>query len=155
LPCDPKWKETSKSAVPKQLKTLGDHIRRRRVERGLLQLEVAQQIGVTKSTIWNWERNASSPRWRCWPKIVTFLGYDPLPPALCAAERLVRYRKLRGMSQKQMAWHLAIDPGTLSKWERGQRTPKGKFLLRLTVAIGLPVETGAETRNRKSRVGDP
>jgi len=35
--------------------TIGDHIRKRRMDLGLLQREVAEIIGVTESSIWNWE----------------------------------------------------------------------------------------------------
>ena len=40
---------------PLEARTLGEHIRKRRLDLGLLQIEVAVEIGVTKSTVWNWE----------------------------------------------------------------------------------------------------
>ena len=63
---------------PKQLKTLGDHIRARRLDLGLLQKDVAEIIGVTTDTIANWEKNRHHPM-RChYMRINTFLGYSPL-----------------------------------------------------------------------------
>ena len=38
---------------PVELRSIGDHIRKRRLDLGLLQIEVAVQIGVTESTVWN------------------------------------------------------------------------------------------------------
>jgi DNA-binding XRE family transcriptional regulator len=38
--------------------TLGDHLRRRRLELGLHQKDVAKIIGVTTSSVWNWEHGA-------------------------------------------------------------------------------------------------
>jgi len=40
---------------PANPKTIGEHIRKRRMDLGLMQREVAKIIGVTESTIWNWE----------------------------------------------------------------------------------------------------
>jgi DNA-binding XRE family transcriptional regulator len=56
--------------------TLGDHLRRRRLELGLYQKDVAIQIGVTASTIWNWEHGWTIDK-RFVPLIVDFLGYRP------------------------------------------------------------------------------
>ena len=53
--------------------TLGDHLRRRRLELGLHQKDVAKIIGVTTSSIWNWEHGAE-PELRYQPQIITFLG---------------------------------------------------------------------------------
>jgi DNA-binding XRE family transcriptional regulator len=40
---------------PVELRSIGDHIRKRRLDLGLLQIEVAAQIGVTENTVLNWE----------------------------------------------------------------------------------------------------
>lgn len=46
---------------------------------GLLQREVAQQLGVDKWTVLNWERGKTSPDVRYYPAIIEFLGYNPFP----------------------------------------------------------------------------
>lgn len=48
--------------------TVGEHIRKRRLDLGLLQIEVAQIIGVTESTVGNWEHGIE-PDLRHMPKI--------------------------------------------------------------------------------------
>src|SRR5215467_7944704 len=54
--------EKPKSAkYPKNLKTLGDHIRKKRLELGLLQKEVASRMGVDAESIYRWETNRASP----------------------------------------------------------------------------------------------
>jgi len=58
--------------------TLGDRLRRRRMELGLYQKDVAIQIGVTASTIWNWEHGWAI-RKTFVPRIVAFLGDNPIP----------------------------------------------------------------------------
>jgi DNA-binding XRE family transcriptional regulator len=49
------------SQYPKQINTLGDHIRARRSDLKLLQRQVADQIGVHPLTITNWEGNETAP----------------------------------------------------------------------------------------------
>jgi predicted transcriptional regulator len=43
-------------AYPNQLKKIGDHIRKRRLDLGLTQKQVAEMIGVTESSIYHWEK---------------------------------------------------------------------------------------------------
>ncbi len=57
---------------PKQLKKLGDHIKKRRLDRGLTQRQVASIIGVNKGTIGNWEACATQPTDHCISKIIDF-----------------------------------------------------------------------------------
>ena len=56
--------------------TLGDHLRRRRLELGLYQKDVAARLGVTPSTIWNWEHGWTVDG-RLISKVIAFLGYNP------------------------------------------------------------------------------
>lgn len=67
------------SAYPTELKTIGDHVRARRLDLGLYQQDVAKRIGVSTDTVTNWEKNRATPTPRTWPDIIEFLGYDPRP----------------------------------------------------------------------------
>jgi transcriptional regulator with XRE-family HTH domain len=78
---------------PKQINSLGDHIRTRRLDLKLLQWQVADQIGVHEMTISGWEGNATSPEVRYMPAIIQFLGYNPLPAANSLPEYLANVRK--------------------------------------------------------------
>jgi len=119
---------------PKQLKSLGDHIRKRRLDLGLFQKQAAARIGVDETTIWNWERHESSPRVRDIPAIIRFLGYNPLPVPKSLADKLLSARKALGITQKEMAKRLEIDPTTLARLERGQgRKVFSKTLAKLAV----------------------
>ena len=40
---------------PANPNTIGEHLRKKRIDLCLMQKEVAKIIGVTESTIWNWE----------------------------------------------------------------------------------------------------
>jgi len=65
------------AAYPKTLKTLGDHLRKRRLDLKLLQKELAQKLDISETSIYNWENNRASPSLYLIPKIMKFLGYIP------------------------------------------------------------------------------
>jgi transcriptional regulator with XRE-family HTH domain len=57
--------------------TIGEHLKKRRLERGLEQDQVATIIGVTWMSVSNWERGIYRPTKRAMSPIIDFLGYDP------------------------------------------------------------------------------
>lgn len=63
---------------PKQINSLGDHIRARRLDLKLLQRQVAGQVGVHELTITGWEGNATIPEVRYMPAIYSVPGVQPL-----------------------------------------------------------------------------
>jgi DNA-binding transcriptional regulator YiaG len=69
------WKCTQ--TVPKEPKTLGEHVRKRRLERHLLQYQLAKLLGVDRISVQNWERRVYEPSPRVIEKVIRFLGYDP------------------------------------------------------------------------------
>ncbi len=115
-------------AYPKEINTLGDHLRKRRLDLGYLQREVAVIIGVDESTITNWEKQRTAPEIRFMPKIIQFLGYDPEPAKKSLTEQMRARRIALGLSQEKAAALLGIDPGTLSSWELGRHRPSEKSL---------------------------
>ena len=109
---------------PNTLNTLGDHIRRKRLDLGLLQKDVARIINTTTDTIWNWENNYATPSISYIPKIIEFLGYIPFDTSnQTLGNKIIIHRKLLGMSQKKFACLIGIDPSTLGHWERGKTKP--------------------------------
>jgi len=138
------YRMASRSRPPDDLNTLGDHLRRRRLVLRLLQRHVAEQIGVTKATVHNWETNRSNPSFRDMPAIIRFLGYDPTPASTEWAVRLVQARTRLGLSQKESAHRIGVDPSTLARWERGDREPKrdlaglASTFLTTAEAVSLP-----------------
>jgi DNA-binding XRE family transcriptional regulator len=56
---------------------------------------------------------------RCIPRIIEFLGYEPqMPKPSTLGDRILQYRHIKGISQKELAKQMGIDPGTLSRLER-------------------------------------
>ena len=62
---------------PKELKTYGDHLRKKRLDLNLSQPNDAKIINVTTDSITNWELNRNTPSLKLIPKIISFLGYTP------------------------------------------------------------------------------
>ena len=124
-------------SYPKEIITLGDHLRKRRLDLGMRPREVARIFGVTASTIVNWERNRTAPPLRFVPAIVRFLGYvPPEPTAVTLGQRRRAYRRLREITQTEMARRLGVDPSTLSRWERGKGGPSKSFAKMLSELLG-------------------
>jgi hypothetical protein len=94
---------STKNRIPEKLETLGDHLLRCRLVLQLLQREVAQQLGADTTSIRNWERNLSQPSVVYMPGMIKFLGYNPLPPSDQWSDRLVRSRRVLGLSQRAAA----------------------------------------------------
>lgn len=100
--------------------------RARRLDLGLHQTEVGKMLGVNGCTITNWEENRSNSTLRPIPKIIEFLGYDPTAGhRKTFGESVLQYRKYHGVSQKELAKQIGINPSTLSKLEK----EKGRCVL--------------------------
>jgi transcriptional regulator with XRE-family HTH domain len=102
------------------------------LELGLLQREVAERIGVSEASVYDWEKHRTDPMVHLIPRLTQFLGYTPpLFTGQTTGQKIVTYRHLRGMSQRALALVLKVDPGTLARWERDESFPTGKLKLRL------------------------
>jgi transcriptional regulator with XRE-family HTH domain len=63
-------------AYPQELRTIGDHLRKRRLDLGIRQKDVAKKLGVDETTVNNWERGRTNPTRRGMIRLLHFLGYD-------------------------------------------------------------------------------
>jgi transcriptional regulator with XRE-family HTH domain len=118
-------KEPQYTAYPQTLLTIGDHLRKRRLDLKLFQKDVAKAIGVNTLTVCNWENNLTAPRLYLLPKIIEFLGFNPLASnATTLGERVKQYRIQKGLSLRKMAKELGVDKSTLARWERGRSKPR-------------------------------
>jgi predicted transcriptional regulator len=61
---------------PQESNSIGDHLLRRRLVLKLLQRQVAEQIGVDKTSIANREGQPVEARLSYMPPIIRFLGYN-------------------------------------------------------------------------------
>jgi transcriptional regulator with XRE-family HTH domain len=119
---------------PLTLQTLGDHLKKRRLDLRLRQMDVAEQIGVHQGTYEKWEQGTThEPEVRFFPAIVRFLGYDP-SPAVSSEDlglRLKAARRARGLSQESLARLLGVDESTVQEWEAGKRRRRARRVVRV------------------------
>lgn len=99
--------------------TLGQHLKKRRKELGLLQREVAAWMGINHFTYIHWEKDKTKPVASQFLPIIEFLGFDPTPAPTTLSERLTAKRRMTGMTFDQAAHQLGWDPGTLTRYLNG------------------------------------
>jgi DNA-binding transcriptional regulator YiaG len=101
-------------------RTLGEHIKKRRLELMLTLKETGKLLATDEWSVINWEKGRTVPKVYRLPSIIRFLGYNPLPEPRTIAERLVAKRLELGWSRKVASRHLGIDQSTLRDWEQGK-----------------------------------
>lgn len=124
-----------RSEYPTELATLGDHIRKRRLDLGLSQASVVKMFGVNRSALCNWERGAQAPSVEYMPMIIDFLGYNPLPKDGSVAEQIRSARRSIGLTQLDLGRRLGVSRETVNYWENGKRRPEGSYLERIIKAL--------------------
>lgn len=135
---------TEKKGYPTDPKTIGEMIRKRRLDLGLRQIDAAKMIGCDEMSIVNWEKGHRSPRVNHMAGVVAFLGFSPFQNGDTLAHQLVNNRKALGKSQKEFAHQIGVHPSTLARWERGERKPAGRFERIVAGALSeLTVQTTA------------
>ncbi|BAS68390.1 transcriptional regulator [Bathymodiolus septemdierum thioautotrophic gill symbiont] len=112
--------------MPKELITLGDHIKKKRLENNLFQKDVGIIIGTDNFTIVNWEKNSTkSIPAKYYPKIMEFLNYCPLEKIpTTITEKIKLHRIHRGLNQKKFTQLLKVDPTAVKFWESEERKSK-------------------------------
>ncbi|MDT5261369.1 MAG: hypothetical protein QOC61_373 [Acidobacteriota bacterium] len=124
-------KKPKSEAYPVALITLGDHLRAKRLDRGLFQKQVADKIGVEVTSIYNWENNRGEPAVRFIPRVHLFLGYCPYTPGLLIPDWLRLVRQSLGYSQEVVAKEVGVDETTWRRWEAGGRLPAPLYIGRI------------------------
>ncbi len=125
MPLPPKY--------PRELKTIGNHLLKRRYDLKMSQSQVAKIIGVTTDSITYWENGRSVPQIGYAGKIIKFLGYNPYHiDNKTFGDKLKNCRYLNGLTQKELAQILNIDPSTVGAWEKDTLKPKAKLLKKVT-----------------------
>ncbi len=111
-------------AYPALLNTLGDHLRKARLDRGLFQPQVAFALKVTTDTVTYWETNRCEPTAKFAKKIIEFLGYVPFSlEGSSIGKQLYYARLITGKTQAEVAKEINLDESNLNFIERGERKP--------------------------------
>lgn len=81
--------------------SIGEHVKKRRLQLRLLQADVAKICGVCEDSITGWENGRSQPQIRYYPKIIQFLEYCPFANNNTTLGNKIRtYRFENGLSIK-------------------------------------------------------
>jgi transcriptional regulator with XRE-family HTH domain len=119
---------------PKAPQTLGERLRKRRLDLDLSIKQAARRIGVFYKVLERWERGVNLPSRSKLPGVIDFLGYDPDNLQGPLAERLKAARERQGLSQQALAEQLGVDDSTIRAIEQGTR-PKRRRVLRAVEAF--------------------
>jgi transcriptional regulator with XRE-family HTH domain len=112
---------------PRELKTIADHLRKRRFDLKLSQPQVAKIVGVSTDTITYWENGRFVPKVMFAPEIIDFLGYNPFQfETETLGGKVKYYRYQKGLSQKRFAKLLGVDPSTIKSWEENEFEPEAE-----------------------------
>ena len=98
--------------------TLGEHLRKRRLELVLTQKEAARTLGCSWRTVFNWGNGKTKPAVDSIPAIIEFLSYDPFGKAVSLLDQPAAARRTRGWTIKRAAKELGVDEGTWARWEK-------------------------------------
>lgn len=119
-------------SYPEKPVSIGDHIRKKRMELKLLQKDVAVICRVTEDCITNWEKNRTLPQIKFFPHIINFLGYLPFEvDKSTLAGKLKAHRYTNGLSQKQLGKILKVNGATICSWELAEFKPQKEMLAKL------------------------
>lgn len=124
--------------------TIGDYLRKTRLERKLSQPKVAKIIGVTASIVTYWELNQRIPTVKKMPKIVSFIGYFPFEWKNESLKTQINYAKMMaGHSVEDMAQEIGCHPCTITNITREKTKPHPNTLENILKYINkyLVIET--------------
>ena len=79
-------------------------------------------MSPTDSTVWNWE-NGGSVDLRLIPRVIDFLGYNPIPQPKDLMGKLAWYKRVNGLSLEQLGFEIGRDSEQLADWLSGRHKP--------------------------------
>ena len=97
-------------AYLRELRTVGDHICKKRIDLGLSRSDLAKTLGTTQTRVWVWENYETLPKMTLYPKVIEFLGYDPLfDNSGTLKAKIKNYRRRHGLSNMKLAKRIGIS----------------------------------------------
>jgi DNA-binding transcriptional regulator YiaG len=109
--------------------TLGDYLRKTRIDLGLTQKKVAKDILKTSvDNVRNWEANRYEISLSFRPKVIEFISYCPYDVSIPFGLKFKQRRENFGLSVKKLAILLKVHRSTIDNWERCKHQPSQKSL---------------------------
>jgi hypothetical protein len=105
----------------------------------MLQREVAANIGVTESSVWNWERG-TEPELVHIPKIIELLECVPFECPNDLLGRLRYFKTVNRMSFERLGAAMRRGPEQLTDWFTGRSCPCPKNRLAIEALLTMMTE---------------
>src|SRR6266496_710647 len=137
----------------------GQRLRYLRKLKAWNQIHLASEVGTTPRSIMRWERGEALPELRFRQRLCELFGKDPeelgfiqeqveltdATPLPSHNDRipnilLIRQRRVRGWTQRDVAEKIGTYPMNISKWERGEANPSQEFQQKLCELFGCSYE---------------
>lgn len=130
---------------------ISDNLKRLRIERGLTQQQVGEQLGTSKQAYSYWESGQHTPRFETIKKLANIFGVTPEKitedyaqpynesETTSFTERLKELRKEKGLNQIEIANYFGTSQPAYQAWESGRRTPAQKSLEKLAKFFNVSV----------------
>jgi transcriptional regulator with XRE-family HTH domain len=119
--------------------TIGHIIRTWRSEHGITQAELAPMLGISISTLSNWETNRTTPG-QHHRRILQQLDCHVPDLLIIDTDRLRAWRHRQDLTQANLADLVGVSHSTVAKWEAEGSTPEARTTAKL-IALGCPTET--------------
>ena len=135
-----RWSLTTAKPIPcypEVLEHLGHHLLKRRLDLGLQQKQVAKLIGTGAWNLRNWETGRHVIHNSFYPRVIQFLGYNPLPQAETRGQAVRRERLSRGWSRRRLGRAAGVDEATVRRIEADAAGLARKPLLRVLKALRI------------------
>lgn len=134
--------------------TIGEKIRKTRIEKGLTQKQLADRMGVTQSHVWQYENGLVKPSDKQIKKFSDALGIsvnellsaeesnktENKSSTMTVGERIREIRQKAGLTQKQLADRMGVTPSHIGQYERGLRKPSNEKIKKFADALNIPFE---------------
>lgn len=133
---------------PKNPRTIGEIIRKVRMDKGLQIKQVAQAVKVSPDSVINWELRGRKPRYRHIAMLEKILGinlpvsllYKGYPEnAITISQKIKKKRLELSLSQKELARMLKVNKDTIKDWEdgKGMKKPVASSLKKIRWFLGV------------------
>jgi len=135
-----RWSLTAAKPIPgypRELRHVGDHLIKRRLDLGLQQKQAAKILGTGTWNLRNWETGRHGIQNCHYPRVIRFLGYNPIPPAETRGQAVRRERLSRGWSRRRVGREAGVDEATVRRIEYDTAGLARKPLIRVLKALGI------------------
>lgn len=139
------------------MKPVKDIIKDKRLEHNMTMKELAEKVGVSEGTISRWESGEIANMRRgaitSLSKVLNIppnvlMGWDEdsnsnsattIDTRLYVANKIREYRKLRGLTQKELGDKIGVKHNTISGYEKGTNEPEQDLLFKIAYALNISI----------------